>query len=95
MISTGNIRTNWHEPLPLDTIESIEFTAKFDNSTGNPVNPNPNEVVTWGDQTWEEMAVAFFEVSQPLGSDQSEVKVVTEEERQQKQQAAENSPRTF
>ena len=77
------------QPLALDDIESIEFTARFDNSSGNPVNPNPNETVTWGDQTWEEMAVAFFEVSQPLSRSQEEKKVLSPEEQQQKQQTAE------
>lgn len=54
------------QPLELDTIEELSFVARFDNSTSNPVNPNPNTAVSWGDQTWEEMAIAFFEVSQPL-----------------------------
>lgn len=77
------------EPIALDSIESMEFVARFDNSTGNPVNPNPNEVVTWGDQTWEEMAVAFFEVSQPLERGASEAKALSPEEEQQKHDAAE------
>jgi hypothetical protein len=37
----------------------------FDNSKGNPVNPAPDEFVTWGDQTWNEMAVAFLDISHP------------------------------
>lgn len=53
------------DPIPLDTIESLGFTATFDNSADNPVNPDPSEHVYWGDQTWEEMAVAFFEVAVP------------------------------
>jgi peroxiredoxin len=53
------------QPLALDAIDGLEFLATFDNSPGNPVNPDPGATVTWGDQTWEEMAVAFFEVSQP------------------------------
>jgi hypothetical protein len=53
------------EPLQLAAVESLHFTAAFDNSGANPVNPDPSQRVTWGDQTWEEMAVAFFAVSQP------------------------------
>jgi hypothetical protein len=53
------------EPLALASIDGIEFTATFDNSAANPANPDPSQHVTWGDQTWEEMAVAFFEVSEP------------------------------
>lgn len=52
-------------PLPLDGVERVEIVAVFDNSAGNPVNPAPGETVMWGDQTWEEMALAFFEVAAP------------------------------
>ena len=55
----------WSEPLLLKDIDRLSFTATFDNSPKNPFNPNPNEYVMWGDQTWEEMAVAFFEVARP------------------------------
>lgn len=53
------------EPLPLDSIGKLEFRTTFDNSDLNPVNPDPSEHVVWGDQTWEEMAVAFFEIAVP------------------------------
>lgn len=52
-------------PLPLDAIDTLDFTATYDNSTGNPFNPDPTEFVTWGDQTWEEMAIVFYEVARP------------------------------
>jgi hypothetical protein len=55
------------QPVPLHQFERLEFTAKFDNSAANPANPNPAETVMWGDQSWEEMAVVFVEVAQPLG----------------------------
>jgi hypothetical protein len=53
------------EPLPLESIGELEFVATFDNSESNPVNPDPTQHVTWGDQTWEEMAVSFFEIAVP------------------------------
>jgi hypothetical protein len=53
------------QAIPLNSLEGIEFTAHFDNSVANPVNPDPTQYVHWGDQTWEEMAVAFFEVARP------------------------------
>jgi len=55
------------EPLPLSSIDKITMTATFDNSAANPTNPDPSQHVTWGDQTWEEMAIAFLEVSEPRG----------------------------
>ncbi len=54
------------EPIPFGHLDSMSFLATFDNSAGNPFNPDPTQSVTWGDQTWEEMAVAFFEISEPL-----------------------------
>ena len=52
------------QPLPLaDFQDGLHFEATFDNSANNPFNPDPTQTVTWGDQTWEEMAVAFFEVA--------------------------------
>jgi peroxiredoxin len=53
-------------PLNLNAIDSLRFKASFDNSVANPFNPDPSQWVTWGDQTWEEMAVAFLEVAEPL-----------------------------
>lgn len=35
-------------------------TAHYDNSTGNPSNPDPKATVRWGDQTWEEMMLGYF-----------------------------------
>lgn len=53
------------QPLPMASLQALEFTVRFDNSKNNPVNPDPSQHVMWGDQTWEEMAVAFFEVAEP------------------------------
>ena len=53
-------------PLLLDTVKRLNVMVSFDNSKNNPFNPDPNEYVLWGDQTWEEMAVAFLEVAKPL-----------------------------
>ncbi len=63
------------DPLPLTDFDRLHFAATFDNSDANPFNPDPAEWVTWGDQTWEEMAVVFLEVSEPLtvGADSAEV----------------------
>ena len=57
-------------PIQLDAIQKLNFLVGFDNSKNNPFNPNPNDYVLWGDQTWEEMAVAFLEVAKPLEGDQ-------------------------
>ncbi len=55
-------------PLSLADVDALKFSVVFDNSAANPFNPDPAQHVTWGDQTWEEMAVAFFEVAVPRNS---------------------------
>ena len=55
----------FREPLPLSDVRSITAAIAFDNSDGNPFNPDPKKYVTWGDQTWEEMAIGFFDVAVP------------------------------
>ncbi|QDV24338.1 redoxin domain-containing protein [Aureliella helgolandensis] len=52
-------------PISLSDIQQLSFRAEFDNSPSNPFNPDPQQWVHWGDQTWEEMAVSFFEVAEP------------------------------
>jgi len=52
----------------LDGVESIRVEVEFDNSAENPFNPDPSAWVMWGDQTFEEMAVAFFDVERPRKS---------------------------
>lgn len=71
LLSVPNYDFNWQhtyayrKALPFSDIGKLKINVGFDNSSDNPFNPNPNEWVTWGDQTWEEMAVAFFQVSEP------------------------------
>jgi len=38
----------------------IEVTAHFDNSAFNPFNPDPDETVKFGLQTYHEMMYGFF-----------------------------------
>jgi hypothetical protein len=41
----------------------IDCTAHFDNSANNKFNPDASKEVHFGEQTWEEMMIGFFEVS--------------------------------
>ncbi len=72
ILNVPNYDFNWQhsyilaDPMPLDRIDSITFTATYDNSAANPSNPDPSDFVTWGDQSWEEMAIVFYEVAKPL-----------------------------
>ena len=39
----------------------IRATAWYDNSAANPANPDPTKEVHFGEQTWEEMMIGYFE----------------------------------
>lgn len=47
----------------------LQAIAWYDNSSHNPHNPDPDRPVTWGDQTYNEMMVGFFDVAVPVKLD--------------------------
>lgn len=51
------------EPRALKRGDRLLWTGYFDNSVNNPRNPDPSAEVTWGEQSWEEMMVGFFDVA--------------------------------
>ena len=48
------------EPIALAKGDKLTLTAAYDNSKANPFNPDPNQRVRWGDQTFEEMMVGYL-----------------------------------
>ena len=60
---------NWQNGYHLATPRRIEAGsrircyARFDNSENNLANPNPNRDVGWGDQTFDEMMIGYFDVA--------------------------------
>ena len=67
------LRVNYHfhwqmsyrlaEPLALKAGTQLQAVAWFDNSKDNPHNPDPDAAVHWGEQTYDEMMVGFFDVA--------------------------------
>jgi hypothetical protein len=55
--------------LPAGT--RIECTAYFDNSANNPFNPDPNAVIRWGPQTWDEMMIGWLDIAVPVAQEHS------------------------
>ena len=51
------------EPLALPAGTVLQAVAWYDNSRDNPHNPDPDAAVRWGDQTYDEMMVGFFDVA--------------------------------
>ena len=62
-ISTGSSLIVEDQELLLPKGTRIECMAHYDNSANNPANPDPTKEVRWGDQTWEEMMIGWFDVS--------------------------------
>jgi len=48
------------EPKLMPKGTKLQCTAHFDNSEDNLANPNPDETVKWGPQTWHEMMIGWF-----------------------------------
>ena len=76
LLSVPKFDFNWQtyyyfkQPKLLPAGTAIECLAHFDNSPNNPDNPDPTAEVRWGDQSWEEMMIGFFEIAfEPSGSD--------------------------
>ena len=60
------------QPLKFPKGTKIHAVAHFDNSTDNLNNPNPKRIVFWGEQTYEEMMIGYFDMATPRGSRSSE-----------------------
>ena len=50
-------------PISLKKGVRLQCWGTFDNSANNPGNPDPSVDVTYGQQSWEEMMVGFFDVA--------------------------------
>lgn len=73
------LRVNYHfhwqlsyrltEPRALPAGTLLQAVAWYDNSKSNQHNPDPDSEVGWGDQTYDEMMVGFFDVAVRPGLD--------------------------
>jgi hypothetical protein len=57
------------EPRRLKAGTKLQAVAWYDNSRNNPHNPDPDSPVRWGDQTYNEMMVGFFDIAVPANVD--------------------------
>jgi hypothetical protein len=68
LLSVPKYDFNWQttyvlkEPLDLPAGTVLESVAGFNNSPNNAFNPDPSATVHWGDQTTDEMHIAFLEL---------------------------------
>jgi hypothetical protein len=50
------------EPRLIKAGTRLQWVGYFDNSPNNPGNPDPTMEVRYGEQSWEEMMIGFFDV---------------------------------
>ena len=73
------LRVNYHfhwqmsyrlaEPQFLRAGTELQAVAWYDNSVANAHNPDANAEVRWGEQSYNEMMLGFFDVAVPAGVD--------------------------
>jgi hypothetical protein len=73
------LRVNYHfhwqmsyrlaQPRLLNAGTELQAVAWYDNSASNPHNPDPSAAVRWGEQTYDEMMIGFFDVAVAAGMD--------------------------
>ena len=74
LLNVPNYDFNWQNSYLLSKFQTlpegsrIRCKARFDNSENNLANPNPKKFVSWGDQTWDEMMIGYFDVAIPVES---------------------------
>ena len=61
LLNVPRYEFNWQttyvlkSPIVLPAGTAVKYSMTYDNSTQNKANPDPNRVVPWGQQTWDEM----------------------------------------
>ena len=75
------LRVNYHfhwqmsyrlaEPRQLKAGTELQAVGWYDNSAKNPHNPDPTAAVRWGEQTYDEMMIGFFDVAVAANLDKS------------------------
>lgn len=66
LLSVPNYDFNWQLAYEYATPKfvpkgtKITYSTTFDNSKLNKANPDPNKVVHWGEQSWEEMLYGYI-----------------------------------
>ena len=49
------------EPKLLPKGTTLRGEARYNNSKSNLANPDPTQIVRWGEQTWEEMMIGYYD----------------------------------
>jgi hypothetical protein len=66
LLSVPHYDFNWQltyqlaEPKLMPKGSTLMVVAHYDNSSANRYNPDPTATVRWGEQTWEEMLIGYY-----------------------------------
>jgi hypothetical protein len=77
LLKVDNYDFNWQidyrlaQPRLLKAGTRLQWAATFDNSRNNRRNPDPEAEVRFGEQSWEEMMIGFFDVLVDAGIDKT------------------------
>ena len=69
LLKVNNFDFHWQlnyklaQPMPLAAGTRLIADGYFDNSVNNPLNPDPTAEVHYGEQSWDEMMIGFFDVA--------------------------------
>jgi len=72
LLDVPNYDFNWQtsyrltEPKTMPAGTRIRAVAHYDNSIKNLANPDPSDTVRWGEQTWDEMMIGYFDIAIPI-----------------------------
>ena len=67
LLDVPNYDFNWQngyqlaQPQLFPAGSTLLCVAHFDNSEDNLANPDSTQSVRWGDQTWEEMMIGYYD----------------------------------
>ena len=67
ILDVPNYNFNWQtyyafkKPFDVPAGAKLRVTAKYNNSKDNPFNPDPSKTVRFGEQTFEEMMIGYFD----------------------------------
>ncbi|TVP53952.1 MAG: redoxin [Gemmatimonadales bacterium] len=67
VLNVPNYNFDWQltyttaEPIRVRAGDVLRATAWYDNSANNPYNPDPSAEVRFGEQTWDEMMLGYFD----------------------------------
>jgi len=71
LLDVPNYDFNWQTsyrletPLKIPQGATLHASASYDNSVKNLANPDSSQTVTWGEQSWDEMMLAYFDIAFP------------------------------